>query len=164
MFLNHADIKVIIIIIIRPWCVGYKFQNTICDSAVLHVFATEIKVHVVRCIRAIYFHNFQVIDFAEKKLQEQQRPTNTEEPTSDGFPYDTLTTWQGIIETSTDNPALVLELLLDANMHTAARKWVDWYLQGEKEEEFGQLIDQSELCYLLRKEDNGYSEAFRVSA
>ena len=105
----------------------------------------------------------QVIAFAEKKIQEQNRPTNMEQTTPDGFPYEMLTTWQSIHSTSDENPSLVLELMLDANLHTLARQWVDMFLAETKREEFKQLVDQSELCYLLRKDDIAYSEAHMVS-
>ena len=50
--------------------------------------------------------------------------------------------------------------MLEGHLHQSARQWTDLYGLGE---EFQQLIDQSEMSFLLEKDSPDYSHAFMVS-
>lgn len=70
-----------------------------------------------------------------------------------------LAKWQNFVSQSESSPDVMLEVMLDANLHTAAHQWTELY---SLEEDFEQIIDQSEMGFLLRKDNPNFSGAFMV--
>ena len=100
---------------------------------------------------------FQVSKYAQSKLSGRVESKNAEI-------CQQLKTWQDVAKFSESNTSAVIELAIEANQYSNARKWAEHYYSGQEREEFLKLIDQAELSYLLRRdEDKVSTDAYQVS-